>query len=145
MPRLQLNMLKNNLEIQERYRIKGNNRFEMLDRMVDVEQQYKDLQRILAETAEEVLPKRVRRAKQKWMTEEILEMMEERRKWKNKDNMKYRERDKKIRAECAKAKECWIDSICSEIEYLERTDIEKMHQEVKKISGKRVIEVVICV
>ena len=74
-----------------------------------------------------MLPKKVRRAKQKWMTEEILEMMEERRKWKNRDNMKYRERDKKFRAECAKAKECWIDSICSEIEYLERTDIEKIH------------------
>ena len=49
----------------------------------DKEQQWTALRESLTKAAEEVLPKKKRAQKQPWMTKEILEKMEKRRKDKN--------------------------------------------------------------
>ena len=79
---------------------------------------YAALRSTLIEAAEKVLPRKERKAKRKWMTEEILEMMEERRKVKGQEHL-YQRWNRRIRQECKKAKEAYFNEQCKTIEYLE--------------------------
>ena len=47
------------------------------------------------------------------MTENILKLMDDRRKFKNKDENKYQEINKRIHKECLLAKEDWMDKNCA--------------------------------
>ena len=71
------------------------------------------------------------------MTEEILSLMEKRRRYKNRDEEKYRELNRKIHRECTKAKEKWMDEICTEIEELDKRDQQRMYEKVGSITKKR--------
>ena len=91
----------------------------------------------ITEATRETLPKKEIKKKQQWMDEEILQMMKERKKLKRKTG-KYREKDKTIRAACAKAKEKWLNDQCKEIEDLkERKQFRPMHQKIKEFTGKK--------
>ena len=57
-------------------------------------------------------------ARKEWMTEEILQKMEERKGAKN-EIERYRVLDREVNTMCDKAKENWINQQCSEIEELE--------------------------
>ena len=57
--------------------------------------------------------------KQKWMTDEIIELMTERRKYKR-DSRKYKETEKKIRMKCKEAKENFMNDQCEELESLQK-------------------------
>ncbi|GFN78082.1 craniofacial development protein 2-like [Plakobranchus ocellatus] len=74
-----LAILKSNQTIREKYQISVQNKFEALGDAEEVEQQWENFKSALMEAATEVIPKVKRKAKQKWMTEEILNLMEERR------------------------------------------------------------------
>ncbi|XP_037789291.1 uncharacterized protein LOC119584690 [Penaeus monodon] len=66
-----------------------------------------------------VLPKREKQSKQPWMTTEILNLMKQRRKYKNRNSSKeYMEIHKLIKQECAKAKEELVNNKCEELEDL---------------------------
>ena len=70
------------------------------------------------------------------MTEEILNLMEERKAVKNKDETRYKFLSKKIKSECSKAKEEWLDQQCSRIEQMNLENKSKnLHREVKNITG----------
>ena len=70
------------------------------------------------------------------MTDEILNMMEERRKYKRSENQ-YREIDKEIKRKCTEEKEKWLNTMCIEIESNRNTDSRKLHSKIKEIAGKR--------
>ena len=61
-----------------------------------MEREWKNLQKALVETAENVLPEKAKMTRQPWMTQDILSLMDERRKWKI-NTVKYRELDKEIK------------------------------------------------
>mgnify|MGYP007007716639 FL=1 len=61
-----------------------------------------------------------RRAKQKWMTEEILALMDKRRVYKHIDNNKYKEIHKQITKLIKEAKERWMEERCQELEDLQQ-------------------------
>ena len=63
----------------------------------------------IQETAGELIPETNRKEHKSWMTEDILNLMEERRKAKNDDNL-YNRINKTIRNNCNEAKEQWINS-----------------------------------
>jgi len=63
-------------------------------------------------TAEEYVPKKERRSKNKWMTQEILSVMSDRQKIKNRDSQEYRDGDKLIKKKCRMAKETWLGRGC---------------------------------
>ncbi|GFN74885.1 hypothetical protein PoB_000139100 [Plakobranchus ocellatus] len=63
----------------KKYQISVQNKFETLGDAEEVEQQWENFKSAIMEAATEVIPKVKRKAKQKWMTEEILNLMEERR------------------------------------------------------------------
>lgn len=74
--------------------------------------------------------------KKKWMTQEILKMMEERRQLKNRDQTKYKEKQKEIRKEIRKAKEKWFSEECTEIEEMDKKhDTFAMHKKIKRSLG----------
>jgi len=78
-----------------------------------------------------------------WMTDEILELMEERRLWKNVDDARYKVLHKQIQRKIRQAKQVREEELCREIEMLDsRHDTFNLHKKIKeKIStlrGKRV-------
>ena len=103
----------------------------------EIDKRWSELQQILNETTEEVLPKVKTKAKQKWMTEDILNLMENRRHVKGKDLLRYKAIDKLIREECVKAKERWLNEQCKQIEDLEKINTNKIYDKIKELTGMR--------
>ena len=135
-------------EIQEQYSVKVENRYSILFEEITFdsstsetqenfspEQQWKCLKQSVQE-ANELLPKVVKKKKKEWMTEEILQLMDDRKAAKTKDLLSYKKLSKKIKAECTKAKEDWLDQQCSLIEQLNKDNKSKnLHREVKNLTG----------
>ena len=67
-------------------------------------------------TVENILPKEKKRKRQKWMTEKILLMMEDRQMLSDMQGSGYRELDKQIKKKCREAKENWLNDQCAEVE-----------------------------
>lgn len=66
------------------------------------------------------------------MTDEILDVTEEKRKAKLKDPKMYRRINKDIRKKCRIAKESWLNGRCKEIEeYQNKHDNSNVHRKVK--------------
>ena len=65
---------------------------------------WQQFQSIISENIEQILPKKTNQKKKKWMTNEIVSVMEKRRVNKNKDLL-YRQINKEIRKKCAEAKD----------------------------------------
>ena len=132
-------------DIRQTFSIKVNNRYEELmceepmqledDQMI--ESVWKSLKSRIEEVVEEMIPKRPKEKKQKWMTDEIMQLMKERRSKKN-DKKEYRRIDKEIRTKCKIAKEQWFGNRCAEIEDLERKHhSRRLHEEVKRLTDRK--------
>ncbi|GFS21179.1 craniofacial development protein 2-like [Elysia marginata] len=95
----------------------------------DIENFYEELEtakkQSLTEAATQVIPSLEWKAKQKWMTNEMLEMMNERRKAKGKSE-KYKLQHKKVQEECNRAKENWINNKCKDIDLHQKLDPKTM-------------------
>uniref|UniRef100_A0A8D8YV05 Craniofacial development protein 2 n=1 Tax=Cacopsylla melanoneura TaxID=428564 RepID=A0A8D8YV05_9HEMI len=77
-----------------------------------------------------------------WMNEEIIKLIEERRKYKNSnhidDRIKYRYFKNIVNREAKKAKEVWLGELCEEIESLLKCGkLEKAHNLIKKYFNQR--------
>ena len=70
------------------------------------------------------------------MNDDMIELMKKRRSVKNKKTTIYKELNRKIQAECRKAKEKWIEEQCEELEDLEKKNIQQMHSNIKRMSKK---------
>jgi len=103
---------------------------------LDLVEDYSDLQQALTTAAEKVVPRVSKQSTQEWMTPEILDLMEERRKCK-KNTQQYKQLDKKIRNKCLVAKESFYSRQCEELERLERSNPQAMHDNVRKITGRQ--------
>ena len=101
-----------------------------------MEREWKNLQKALVETAENDLPEKAKMTRQPWMTQDILSLMDERRKWKI-NTVKYRELDKEIKKKCRKRKEEWILKKCGEIEDLEKTHSPRVYEKIRKLGSKK--------
>ncbi|GFN98319.1 craniofacial development protein 2-like [Plakobranchus ocellatus] len=110
-----LAILKTNQTIRGKNQISVQNKFEALGDAEEVEQQWKNFKSAIMEAATEVIPKVKRKAKQKWMTEEILNLMEERSCSKG-NKEKYEQIHKKVQEKCNMSKENCINEKCKEIE-----------------------------
>ena len=136
--RLDVELLKER-DFRERYAASVHNSYEGL-RVEEVEQtpdeMWSNLKGCMQDAAEECLPKKKRVGKQAWMTDDILDLMTERRKHKRK-GAKYRELDKQIRLKCIEAKEQWLVKGCEEIEELDRLHhTRNMHQKIEEVTHK---------
>ena len=79
-----------------------------------------------------------KRNKNKWMAEDILNKMEQRKKYKNNNHIEYQRLNKEIANDYRKAKEQWITDQCQEIEKLEKQHkTTEMHQKIKNFTNKK--------
>ena len=132
-----------NPEIQEKYLVEVKNKYECLSLECDeqcdeltsvVEKKWKCLKESILHANETAAPKLEKKVKQKWMTEQILEKMEERKKAKN--SPMYDKLNKEIKKMCKEQKEKWYNSKCEAIEKnLNLNGTKKMHQEIKEMVG----------
>ena len=132
-----------NPEIKEKYLVEVKNKFECLSLECDeqseeptlvVEKKWKCLKESILHANENVAPKLEKKVKQKWMTNQILVKMEERKKAKN--SSRYDQLNKEIKKLCKEEKEKWYNSKCEEIEKnLKLNGTKKMHQEIKEMVG----------
>ena len=138
---IDVNILKTG--IADEYNVTFRNRYEGLN--VEIADQSNNVEESVENTwsnficslqsANEILPKKKRQAKQPWMTDEILLIMEERRKLKR-GSTKYKELNVKIDNECRLAKEKWLNDKCEEIEELDKRHLTlQLHKETKNLCG----------
>lgn len=77
------------------------------------------MEEIMTKVAENKIGYKQKNRKQDWMTNEILALFEERRKYKNQQNQdKYKEMQQTIRTKIRAAKNNWLQQQC-ELEYLQ--------------------------
>jgi len=110
--------LLQNPQLASEFKIEIKNRFSVLDiseqEETSAEEDWKEFEIILTETAEKILPKKEPITKQKWMTNEIMELITKRHKYKR-DSCKYKDTDKKVRMKCKEAKEKYMNNQCEEL------------------------------
>ena len=134
--KLNLAILRSDQDIRQKYALSVKNKFQSLNELEEVEHQWENFKQAINEAAAEVIPPLKRRAKQKWMTEDILNLMDKRRQAKcNYEN--YEAIHKEIRNKCDEAKENWIKEKCKEIELLQRSTPKVMYRNIEEIIGKR--------
>ena len=84
-----------------------------------------------------VLPKKANKKKQKWMTYHILNLMENRKQFKNSDKDEYNKLNKQINLAWKDAEEKWLANQCEEMEQLEKLyKSREMRKKVKELTSK---------
>ena len=103
---------------------------------INVEDVWNGIKNACSSVVDSKLKAGKRAKKQPWMTEGILELMEERRKHRNKNDLTYREINKIINKKIKEAKELWLQNECMEIESLEKKhDTFNLHKKIKAVTG----------
>jgi exonuclease III len=91
----------------------------------DVEEKWTRLKSVIVESAREMVGfKENVKARKPWVSEKMIEKMDERRKWKNVNNemgrLQYRRLNNELRRETEKARQEWLEGECETIENLEK-------------------------
>ena len=92
---------------------------------MNVNQRWTELRRVIQSSARKYVGyEGKQKPKKPWITEEMINKMDVRRKWKNESNeegkKRYRELNNELRREAAKAKETWWSRECKELEELDK-------------------------
>jgi predicted transcriptional regulator len=90
--------------IKARYNVEVKNRFELLAEDTS-KSKYEIFKEAITQTAKEIIPVKQRKTAQKWMTDEILSLMDERRKVKGRNPHEYQTLNKTVHRKCLEAKE----------------------------------------
>lgn len=103
-----------------------------------VEEKWKNIKQILKNKAEEVSGSREEEARKPYITEQIIELINERRKYENQNNIENKQKYNRIRnvvqRKAKEAKEKWLDNQCSVVEeYLKRGRSDLAFEIVKKL------------
>ena len=139
-PRLCMDAIYKNEELREEYSRKVQDKYrEMEDNREpwSVDRQWNAMGKAMVETAEELVERRERRARQEWMTEDILDLMERRRACKGVNEESYRKLNRQVKRDCNEAKEEWMNRQCEEIEDLGKRNQQMMYERIKTMTGKR--------
>ena len=142
-----LDMLKQE-NIQKLYSVEVVNRFNILsceqtEQVTDdsIGKKFTNFKESLHQATRECTEKKETNKHKEWMTEEILDMMKDRKKIKDDVNCTvedYNRKDKEIKKACYQAKEVWFNARCDEILQLEKSNNSKeMHRKVKEVIGTK--------
>lgn len=95
---------------------------------------WEEIKTILKELSDKVLGKHKFEPRKPWMTQNILEMINERNGLRKEDYEKYKQLKNKITEECRKAKNIWLEENCKEIEYcLRKNNTDRAYTKVKSL------------
>ena len=128
--------LKSDKEMKDQFVIEVKNRFDGLVELIEAEELFEKMKESLNEVMADKVPKMQKKQHKKWMTEEILNLMENRRKAKSKIDL-YKTLNTQIKDKCNEAKEQWINEQCKEIENNLTVDSKYMHSKIKDIKGTK--------
>lgn len=109
----------------------------------EINDRWRNLKDAVRDAAKEVIGYQKRnKAKKPWVTTEMLDKMEERRRFKNsktEDGKKnYKRLNNELRRETEKAREIWWEKECKELEELNRQGrTDAMHRKVKELTDKK--------
>ena len=108
-PDSNFSLLTQHTPIRTAFEIEVQNRFSQLsvednENEPTPEEDWENLQSILIETPEKLIPKKQKVQKHLWMSDEIIKLMNVRRKHKSCNLKTYKEIDKEIRIKCKKLK-----------------------------------------
>lgn len=102
----------------------------------NIEQNWLQLKETINKVGTDNLKPSRPQGKHEWMNDEILELMEKRRLFKNKNERRYREIHKEITRKIKVVKETWLRGKCQEIEALqEKHDNFNLYKKVKEMAG----------
>ena len=135
-PKYQLDKLRRDQSIKTKFSISVQNKFEILREVTSTEGKLILLKKSIEKSLQEHVPVKPRKEHRKWMTQEILDLMNERRTSKGND-IQYKELNKEIRNKCNEAKEIWLNNKCAQIEANSRYCTKDMHDEIRELTGKR--------
>ena len=106
------------------------------------EEIWTNLKNTIEVVAEQHIGKAANVKRQSWMTEELLDLMDRRRSFKNdpSDNGKrqYKQLKKDIQRLCRSTKEAFIESKCKELEDLDKTHSKLLHRKIKEFQPTKV-------
>ena len=135
-PKFAVEYLKTNDKLRDQFAVDIKNKFEVLEGITEAEELWDKMKNSINEAIRENIPIKPKKENKKWMSNEILGLMEERRLSKS-DEEKYKKLTNEIKKKCNKAKEKWINDQCLEIEVKQNRDSKYVHSKVKEISGKK--------
>lgn len=135
--KLDFNKLRNE-NIRQEIREEINEKLSAIQQQINdtdsVDQKLKHINATIQTTTKKHLTKTTT-GNRAWMTQEILDLMEQRRKRKNHLD-KYKDINKQIKKKIKEAKEAWIKEQCEEMEtYEKKYDAFNMYKKVKEITG----------
>ena len=114
-------------QIKLSYNVCVHSRYDLLTNIDGEEdraiEEWSNFKKFLVQSAQETVPK-YREKNQKWITNVILDTMDQRRAVKGKDNVKYKELNTQVNDKCKQAKEKWWNEKCEE---LEKNTINRSH------------------
>ena len=128
--------LKSDKEMKDQFVIEVKNRFDGLVELTEAEELFEKMKESLNEVMADKVPKMQKKQHKKWMTEEIINLMEDRRKAKSNIDL-YKTLNTQIKDKCNEAKEKWINEQCKEIENNLTVDSKYMHSKIKDIKGTK--------
>ena len=104
----------------------------------EIDKEWKCLKLSMEEAMKDEVPRTERQRKQDWMTDDIVDLMDDHRKVKIQDPNEYKRLDRDIRMRCKNRKEEWYGNLCNEIEDLERKHNSRLlHKKVKDLVDRR--------
>ena len=125
MEQFNLDMLKDE-HMRQQFAVEVNNMFDSLEHEVTEQEYEKDRLDILWTNIEEgiqkaahnILQNIVKKNKKPWISTDILDMMEKRKRAKN--TQSYDEINRQVKRACKIAKENWLEEQCQEVENFEK-------------------------
>ena len=133
------NQLRTDSRVRETYTREAIRRFEAHTHTgvgpEDINHDWRRLQESMVGAAEEIVPRERQERRQPWMTQDILDLMEERRQFKNVPGNRYKELDRIIKFQCKEKREEWLQAKCLEIEGLENTNQRIMAEKIRELTG----------
>ena len=127
---LQFALLHEELKMKGEYAVEVKNRYEILANKGKAV--WECLKESMVSSAIHLIPKKRKILKQKWMTEEILELMKNKQKMNDRNSLEYRMIGNEIKRQCKIAKETWYNRKCEEIE----RNPHEIYKKIGEICGK---------
>lgn len=134
-PKINLDKLKDDAVKEEIIQELNANISNKTKPMVTPEDEWQHIKRTFQDVTNK-LKDTTQKKKKPWMTEEILQLMDERRKVKTRNKQKYIELHRTIRKKIRETKAKFLDEECKEIEQLQaKHDTFNLHKKVKEAAG----------
>ncbi len=124
------------MDLKGQYTVEVKNRYQVLD-IEETKDKFEALREAVVESAKKIIPKKKKSKRSKWMADDILNVMEERRTAKQQSATKYKDLNKKVKQMCRVAKEDWLNRECDIIENTPSSESENIHDRIRDITGRK--------